>query len=143
MFPNVTPAGSRRLNVPPAAPVSNWSVALYRKAENVQSSFYSYESSQVHISGTVSGAFYIQLQHQADPTSPSCSDVLYCRYRSSKSDPLSPQLPFTISQINNFTLKPETAPTINSGNAQASKFYNAEQSVARKWFIWRKRPKYY
>jgi len=120
MFPNAT---STRPTLNSAHPVSNWSVALYRKAE--------YDPSQ---SQPVYGSFYIQLQQQASSSSPSRSDVLYLRYQSQQQNNSvnSYTFPFTISQLSDSKLSPDTAP-VSSTAGTATRFYNAEQQTIRKF----------
>jgi hypothetical protein len=133
MFPNTAPARSA---LPTAVPVSSWSVALYRKAEPIpsssSSSSYPYESSQTQISQQTYGSFYIQLQHQAGPSSPSRSDVLHLRYlpQQPRNDIDSYSLPFTICQLEDMQLSSDT-PSF-SATGPTSRFYNAEQQSVRK-----------
>jgi hypothetical protein len=129
MFPNAPPT---RPTLPPASPVSNWSVALYRKAEPI----HSHDSSQLQSPQQVYGSFYIQLQQQANPSSPSRSDVLYLRYQSQqqKNSVNSYTLPFTINQLSDIKLSPDTVPlSSTAATSAASKFYNAEQQTVRKF----------
>lgn len=129
MFPNPLPY------------VTNWNVAVYRKVESVgQSSFYTHDSSQNPNSQSIYASFYVQLTAQADSQGPTRSDVLYFRSQPiqvQKSNPNSQNLPFTITQINDFKLQPETAPVFSAGpsSSSSSKFYNAEQQSVRK-FNW-------
>jgi hypothetical protein len=139
MFPNAAPTGPTRPNLPPSFPVSNWSVALYRKADPINSSS-AYDSSQSQIPPQVYGSFYIQLQQQAHSSSPSRTDVLYLRYQSQqqKNSIDSYTLPFTISQLSDIKLSPETVQLSSTASASpASRFYNAEQQSMRK--CWEKK----
>jgi hypothetical protein len=134
MFPNAAPTGSTRTTLSPASPVLNWSVALYRKTEPI----HSYDPSQSPIPQQVYGSFYIQLQQQANPSSPSRSDVLYLRYQSQqqKNSVNSYTLPFTISQLSDSKLSPDTVPVSSTApptTTAASRFYNAEQQTVRKF----------
>lgn len=127
MFPNAPPTGPTRPTLPAASPVSNWSVALYRKAD----SHHNFDPSQ-----QVSGSFYIQLQQQASPSSPSRSDVLYLRYQpqQQKNSVNSYTLPFTICQLSDVKLSPDTVPVSStSSTSSATRFYNAEQQSIRKF----------
>ena len=126
MFPNAAPSGSTRPALPSAYPVSNWSVALYRKVESRHDSYQSPNLNQT------SGSFYIQLQHQAHSSSPNRSDVLYLRYQyqQQKNTLDSYTLPFTISQLTDMKLSPDTVP-LTAAQA-ASKFYSVEQQTVRK-----------
>jgi len=128
MFPNAPPTEPTRPTLPDAQPVSNWSVALYRKAES------NYNPSQQQISQPVYGSFYIQLQQPANPLSQNRSDVLYLRYQSQqqKNSVNSYTLPFTISQLSDMKLSSDTVP-VSSTATTASKFYNAEQQTVRKF----------
>lgn len=131
MFPNAPPTGPTRSILPPASPVSNWSVALYRKAEALHPS----DLSQSQSPQQVYGSFYIQLQQQASPSSPSRSDVLYLRYQpqQQKNSVNSYTLPFTISQLNDAKLSPDTVPVSSTAPSASSRFYNAEQQTVRKF----------
>lgn len=134
MFPNAAPNGPTRPNLPPTAPVSNWSVALYRKAEPSQS----HDSTQFQTAQQVSGSFYIQLQQQACSSSPSSSDVLYLRYQSQqqRNSVNCYSLPFTISQLSDVKLSPDTAPVSSTSVAMtATRFYNVEQQAIRKFIL--------
>jgi hypothetical protein len=134
MFPNAAPTGPTRPNLPSSTPVSNWNVALYRKADPVNSSN-SYDPSQSQIPQQVYGSFYLQLQHQANSSSPSRSDVLYIRYQSQqqKNTIDSYTLPFTITQLSDMKLSPDTAPLSSTAAGSASsRFYNADQQSVRK-----------
>lgn len=111
MFPNSAPTGPVRITLPPAAPVSNWSVALYRKAEPIL------PLSSSDISATPApqqtyGSFYVQLQHQAASASPSRSDVLYFRYQAQlqKNSADAYIVPFTVCQLSDVKLSVDTAP---------------------------------
>jgi hypothetical protein len=111
MFPNAAPAGPARTTLPPTAPVSNWSVALYRKAEPILPLNPS-DISQTPAPQQTNGSFYVQLQHQACSSSPSRSDVLYFRYQAQvqRNTADSYTLPFTISQLSDMKIAPDTAP---------------------------------
>lgn len=133
MFPNAAPTGPTRPTLPPATPVSNWSVILYRKAEflNSSDSFSSQTSQQVY------GSFYIQLQQQTCSSSPSSSDVLYLRYQSQqqRNSVDSYTLPFSISQLSDMKLSSDSVPVSSTAGAMAStRFYNVEQQTIRKFF---------
>ena len=136
MFPNAAPTGTGRTPLPPASPVSNWSVFLYRKPESSSSSFQSYESSQGNSSQQAGASFYIQLQFQADSKSPARSDVLCLRYQfqqQQRNNLNSYTLPFTISQLSDMNLSPDTASLPATGpSSSSSRFYNAEQQTVRK-----------
>lgn len=132
MFPNAAPTGPTRPNLPPATPVSNWSVALYRKAEPL----HSHDSTQSQTPQQVYGSFYIQLQQQTCSSSPSPSDVLYLRYQSQqqRNSVNCYTLPFTISQLSDVKLSPDTAPVSSTSSAMAAtRFYNVEQQAIRKF----------
>lgn len=112
MFPQEAPAGPKRPTLPAAAPVHNWSVALFRKAELIQplNALETPPQTTAPLQQTY-GSFYVQLQHQACPTSPSPSDVLYFRYQAQqqKNNADSYNLPFTIALLNDMKLSPDTA----------------------------------
>lgn len=132
MFPNAAPTGPTRPTLPPTSPVSNWSVALYRKAEPLQS----HESFSAQVPQQVYGSFYIQLQQQASFSSPSSSDVLYLRYQSQqqRNSVDSYTLPFTISQLSDVKLSPDTVPVSSTAASMAAtRFYNVEQQAIRKF----------
>ncbi|CAF0893092.1 unnamed protein product [Rotaria sp. Silwood1] len=124
MFPKAAPTEPTRTTIPPAAPVSNWSVALYRKAEPILPLNPS-DVSQTPAPQQTNGSFYVQLQQQASASSPSRSDVLYFRYQAQqqKNNANSYTLPFTISQLNNMNLSPDTAPI----SSTSSRFSGLEQ----------------
>ncbi|CAF0837615.1 unnamed protein product [Rotaria sordida] len=124
MFPKAAPAEPTRTNIPPAAPVANWSVALYRKAEPILPLNPS-DVSQTPAPQQTNGSFYIQLQQQASSSSPSRSDVLYFRYQAQqqKNSANSYTLPFTISQLSNMNLSPDTAPL----SSTSAKYSSIEQ----------------
>lgn len=108
MFPRAAPTGPTRPVLPSASPVQNWSVALYRKAEIIQLT----DPTNSTLIQQTYGSFYIQLQHQATPTSPSSTDVLYFRYQNSqqRNSVESYQLPFTVTQINEMKLLADVVP---------------------------------
>jgi hypothetical protein len=123
MFPNAAPTGTARTTLPTAAPVSNWSVALYRKAEPILPLNPS-DVSQTPAPQQTFGSFYVQLQQQACSSSPSRSDVLYFRYQAQlqRNTADSYTLPFTISQVNDVKLSAESAPissTRSTSNEQS------------------------
>jgi hypothetical protein len=128
MFPNAAPAEPTRTTLPAATPVSNWSVALYRRIEPN-----SYDQSQTP--QQTYGSFYIQLQQQASSSSPSQSDVLCLRYQSQqqKNNVNSYTLPFTISQLSDIKWTPDTVPLSSTAGSASSRFYNAEQQLVRKF----------
>ena len=133
MFPNATPTGPTRPTLPSASPVSNWSVALYRKAEPL----HSHDPVPSSLPQQVYGSFYIQLQQQANSSSPSPSDVLYLRYQSQqqRNSVNSYTLPFTISQLSDIKLSPDTVQVSSTaGTSAATRFYNVEQQAIRKFF---------
>ena len=119
MYPNTS------IPLTPIAPISNWSVALYRKAE--YDSFHSQNSQQVY------GSFYIQLQQQASSSSPSRSDVLYLRYQPQRQNNNvdSYTFPFTIDQLSDCKLSPDNVPASSTAGT-STRFYNAEQQTIRK-----------
>ena len=128
MFPTAAPTGPARTILPPAAPVSNWSVALYRKAEAIL------PLNPLDVSSTPApqqtyGSFYIQLQQQATATSPSRSDVLYFRYQAQlqRNNADGYALPLTISQLSDMKLSLDTAP-MASTSIRAT---NTEQNAGR------------
>ncbi|CAF3399833.1 unnamed protein product [Rotaria socialis] len=125
MFPKTAPTAPTRSNIPPAAPVSNWSVALYRKAEPILP-LNPLDVSQTSTPQQTNGSFYVQLQQQAAASSPSCSDVLYFRYQAQqqKNSADSYALPFTISQLNNMSLSPDIAPITSTSS---SRYTSTEQ----------------
>jgi hypothetical protein len=126
MFPKAAPTGPARTTLPPAAPVANWSVALYRKAEPILPLNPS-DSSQIPAPQQTFGSFYVQLQQQATSTSPSRSDVLYFRYQAQlqKNSADSHVLPFTISQLSDMKLSPETAPICSTSIRTTSNEQNS------------------
>ncbi|UJR35353.1 hypothetical protein I4U23_028111 [Adineta vaga] len=131
MFPNAAPSRPTRPTLPALHPVSNWNVVLYRKTESAPSS-HSYDPSQ-----TTYGSFYIQLQQQACSSSPSRSDVLCLRYQSQqqKNTLDSYALPFTVTQLTDVNLSPESVPlssTLAAASSSASsRFYNSDQQSVR------------
>jgi hypothetical protein len=135
MFPNAAPTRPTRPILPAASPVSNWNVVLYRKAEAVQPS-HTYDLAQTQVPYPVYGSFYIQLQQQACASSPSRSDVLCLRYQShqQKNTVDSYTLPFTISQLSDVKLSPDSVPLSSSmSTTTSSKFYNTDQQSVRKF----------
>jgi hypothetical protein len=128
MFPNAAPTGSARTTLPPAVPVANWSVALYRKAEPILPLNPS-DISQTPAPQQTYGSFYVQLQQQATSSSPSRSDVLYFRYQAQlqKNSADSHVLPFTICQLSDMKLSPELVP-ISTTSVRAT---NNEQNSGR------------
>jgi hypothetical protein len=116
MFPNAAPTGPARTNLQPAAPVANWSVALYRKAEAILPLSPS-DVSDTPAPQQTYGSFYIQLQQQATSSSPSRSDVLHFRYQGQlqKNSADSYILPFTISQLSDMKLSADMAPIATTG----------------------------
>ncbi|CAF1020786.1 unnamed protein product [Adineta steineri] len=121
MFPNAAPTEPNRTSLPPAAPVSNWSVALYRKAEPILP-LNPVDVSQTPAPQQTYGSFYIQLQQQASSTSPSRSDVLYFRYQAQqqRNSADSYTLPFTISQLSDMKLAADTAPISSTSGRSPS-----------------------
>jgi hypothetical protein len=111
MYPKAAPTGPARANLPPAAPVANWSVALYRKEEPILPLNPS-DTSQTPASQQTNGSFYVQLQQQATSTSPSRSDVLYFRYQGQlqKNTADAHVLPLTVCQLSDVKLAPESVP---------------------------------
>lgn len=132
MLPKAAPTDLTRPSIPPAAPVSNWSVALYRKAEPIVP-LYPPDPSQTPAPQPVNGSFYVQLQQQATPSSPSSSDVLYFRYQSQrqKNSADSYALPFTITQVSSMNLSPDAAPLTSTST---SRFATNEQQQSGKNF---------
>ena len=132
MFPNAAPTRPTRSPLPAASLVTNWNVVLYRKAESTYPS-HSHDPSQA-----VSGSFYIQLQQQACSASPSRSDVLCLRYQfqHQKNTIDSYALPFTITQLSDVNLSPDSVPLSSTlSSATSSKFYNGDQQNVRKLII--------
>ncbi|UJR10528.1 hypothetical protein I4U23_014731 [Adineta vaga] len=129
MFPNAAPAESARTPLPPAAPVSNWSVALYRKAEATVP-LNSTDISQGSIPQQIYGSFYVQLQQQACSTSPSRSDVLLFRYQQQQQRNTADSYisPFTVSQLTDMKLSAETAPL--SSTTTATRPPNLDQQTS-------------
>ena len=127
MFPNAGETEPTRTPLPTAAPVSNWSVALYRKAEPIVP-LNPTDISQVPAPQQVYGSFYVQLQQQACATSPSRSDVLYFRYRpqQQRNNADSYILPFTIAQLSDMKLSAESAP-LTSTTTASTRANNVEQ----------------
>ena len=120
MFPKAAPTEPTRMTLPAAAPVGNWSVALYRKAEPILP----LNPSDVSTSPAPQqsyGSFYVQLQQQACSTSPNRSDVLYFRYQAQlqKNNAAVYALPFTVSQLSEMKLSSDTAP-ISSTSMRAT-----------------------
>ncbi len=120
MFPKAAPTEPSRTTLPPSAPVANWSVALYRKAEPILPLNPS-DISQTPAPQQTYGSFYVQLQQQATSSSPSRSDVLYFRYQAQlqKNSADSYALPFTISQLSDIKLSPDAVP-ISSTSIRAT-----------------------
>lgn len=120
-----------RTPIPPAAPVSNWSVALYRKSEPIVPLNTS-DLSQNVAPQQINGSFYVQLQQQASPTSPTRSDVLYFRYQSQqqKNSANSYTFPFTISQLSNMNFSPDTVPISSTAT---TRFAGNEQQSGQKF----------
>jgi len=116
MFPNAAPTAPARTALPPAAPIANWSVALYRKAEPILP-LNPLDVSQTPAPQQTFGSFYVQLQQQASPSSPSRSDVLYFRYQAQqqRNSADAYALPFTISQLSDMKLSADTAPITTTG----------------------------
>ena len=130
MFPNAAPTRPTRSPLPAASLVTNWNVVLYRKTESIHPPSHSHDPSQI-----IYGSFYIQLQQQACPTSPSRSDVLCLRYQSQhqKNTIDSYALPFTITQLSDVNLSPDSVPLSSTlSAATSSKFYNGDQQNVRK-----------
>ena len=102
-------SASNRATLPVQTPVSNWSVALYRKAEPAVTLNSSDIPGAAPVSPAIIGSFYVQLQYQASSDSPSSSDVLYFRYQSQHQRNTADvyTLPFTVSQISDFKLAPD------------------------------------
>ncbi|CAF0762456.1 unnamed protein product [Adineta ricciae] len=127
MFPNAGETEPTRTPLPIAAPVSNWSVALYRKAEPIVP-LNPTDISQGPAPQQVYGSFYVQLQQQACATSPSRSDVLYFRYRpqQQRNNADSYVLPFTITQLSDMKLSAESAP-LTSTTTASTRANNLEQ----------------
>lgn len=111
MFPNAAPTESTRTTLPPAGPVANWSVALYRKAEPILP-LNSSDASSTPTPQQTYGSFYVQLQVQANSSSPSRSDVLYFRYQAQlqRNSADAYTFPFTITQLHDIKLLSDTAP---------------------------------
>ena len=111
MFPQAAPTEPARTTLPPAAPVSNWSVALYRKAEPILPSAIPDAAQAANTQPTL-GSFYVQLQQQASASSPSRSDVLYFRYQSQqqRNNINAYALPLTVSQVTDAKLASDSAP---------------------------------
>lgn len=138
MFPSAAPAEPSRTTLPPAAPVANWSVALYRKAEPILPLTQSDVSSTPAPQQTF-GSFYVQLQQQASSTSPSRSDVLYFRYQAQlqRNSADSYTLPFTITQLNDVKLSPDSAPLASTSSRASTheqstsmiKFYSLIEDI--------------
>jgi len=129
MFPQAAPTNSARKTLPIAAPVSNWSVALYRKAEPIVPLNYS-DASPTPAPQQTYGSFYVQLQNQACSTSPSRSDILYFRYQSQlqKNNADSYALPFTVCQLNDIKLSTDTAPLATTSVRATNNEQNSGES---------------
>lgn len=128
MFPNAAPTESNQRTLPATSPVYNWGVLVYRKAEPILSS-HAYYSNQAQTSPPVYESFYIQLQQPSSNQ----SSVLYFRYQppQQRSTTNFYSLPFTISQLNDVKLSPDSISY--SATSASSKFYNTEQPSARKF----------
>ena len=128
MFSELVSNELPRRTMPTAAPVSNWSVALYRKAEPILP-LHPSDVSPTATSQQTNASFYVQLQQQATSSSPSRSDILYFRYQAQRqqNSPNSYSLPFTISQLNNMNLSPDTAPI----SSTAFRYAGVEQQSGR------------
>ena len=129
MFPKAAPAAPARTSLPPAAPVSNWSVALYRKAEPIIPLNAS-DASDTPAPQQTNGSFYVQLQQQAASTSPSRSDVLYFRYQAQqqRNSAKSYTLPFTVTQLSDMKLSADSAPIAST----SIRSLQLEQQAGRK-----------
>ena len=130
MFPKAAPTTPTRTPLPPAAPVSNWSVALYRKAEPIIP-LSSSDASETPAPQQTNGSFYVQLQQQATSTSPSRSDVLYFRYQAQqqRNSAKSYTLPFTVTQLSDMKLSADSAPIAST----SIRSLNLEQQAGRKF----------
>ena len=129
MFPTAAPTGPARTILPPASPVANWSVALYRKAEPILPLNPS-DVSPTPAPQQTYGSFYIQLQQQACSSSPSRSDVLYFRYQAQLQENSVDNytLPFTISQLSDMKSSLDAAP-LASTSIRAT---NSEQHAGKR-----------
>ena len=129
MFPTAAPTGPARTILPPASPVANWSVALYRKAEPILPLNPS-DVSPTPAPQQTYGSFYIQLQQQACSSSPSRSDVLYFRYQAQLQENSADNytLPFTISQLSDMKSSLDAAP-LASTSIRAT---NSEQHAGKR-----------
>jgi hypothetical protein len=109
-----------------AASVSNWSVALYRKAEPILP-LNPTDGSQTSAVQQTYGSFYVQLQYQASSSSPGLSDVLYFRYQAQQQNNSATTytLPFTVSQLSDMKLSPDTV------TSASTRFTNIEQHTGR------------
>lgn len=132
MFPKAAPTDPTRTTLPPAAPVSNWSVALYRKSEPILPVNPS-DVSQTPVPQQTNGSFYVQLQQQASASSPGRSDVLYFRYQAQqqRNNPDSYTLPITISQLSNMNLSLETAPISSTSSTLPSTEQQSGEKLKR------------
>ena len=129
MFPTAAPTGPARTILPPASPVANWSVALYRKAEPILPLNPS-DVSPTPAPQQTYGSFYIQLQQQACSSSPSRSDVLYFRYQAQLQENSADNytLPFTISQLSDMKSSLDAA-SLASTSIRAT---NSEQHAGKR-----------
>ena len=129
MFPTAAPTGPARTILPPASPVANWSVALYRKAEPILPLNPS-DVSPTPAPQQTYGSFYIQLQQQACSSSPSRSDVLYFRYQAQLQENSVDNytLPFTISQLSDMKSSLDAA-SLASTSIRAT---NSEQHAGKR-----------
>ena len=126
MFPQAAPTGPARTTLPAAVPVSNWSVALYRKAEPVLP-LHPTDGPPSSAPLQTSGSFYVQLQRQTSSTSPGPSDVLYFRYQAQRQRNTANtyNLPFTVSQLSDMRLSLDMNPLATTRTA------NHEQQAGR------------
>lgn len=143
MFPTAAPTEPARTTLPAITPVSNWSVALYRKAEPILPLNPS-DVSPTPAPQQTYGSFYVQLQHQACSASPSRSDVLYFRYQAQlqRNTAESYTLPFTVSQLSDMKLSSDVAP-LASTSIRAT---NTEQHAGKRnerWGPGRRRTQYH
>lgn len=111
-----------RANVPAPAPVLNWSVALYRKAEPSVPLNSSEFVKPNNVATQSVGSFFVQLQTQASRASPSLTDVLHFRYQAHqhRNTPNSYTLPFTISLLNDMKLSPDSVPLASTRTVNAN-----------------------
>jgi hypothetical protein len=130
MFPNAAPTEPVRTTLPPAAPVANWSVALYRRAEPILPLNPS-DISQTPAPQQTYGSFYVQLQQQANSSSPNRSDILYFRYQAQqqRNNANIYTNPFTISQLSDMKLSPDNVAL----SSTSSRYSNNEQQTGRKF----------